>query len=743
MFNNLLQSQHGQYYKLQTPNDISPGLTLEPRNFSNPDLTCTFLRQLRTPHRYWHRLLQRMYPGNIRHLNQQQVHRLVSQLLIDGKIRLYPVKPANHLENPPEKVTIKVKGEASYRFAEISTLLLTSPKEVKRFSSPDEAESFIQKLNPEQEQLKHIANQLDIPLDQKTAGSSDSLTSAIATSLAGGKGIVIVDRTSSSPPPEETPQEDKSTVGNRKADLGSGSVAAVAAVSTENKEDLPPCTTDSVSVTCGHGRMAEITDKTEATPVLAVVATESNKAGLEQITAEIHGSALCPSHKSAAFQISREHKIKSKGEKKIVFQASCAEWNMDNVFERIWLPSVAPKSYQVTPKETCKTKDLKVSELQVDVYPEMKWNWDVNINFGKLDFVPGKNKVVYSDFAIDGNVKLTYDRKPYDAREKYDEYIRKPLEGFKNICDKISKVLEIINDPKAALMRIGTNAANPPPPEGEDNKDGNESRLAITWPNLSIQYESQLLENQDPAIIDHDFSIGLSADPLINVDIQVDVLDSLIAAAPYAVSELIKFAQKRIEKEIDKDSKVGFSGELDIIFTAGVKVKIDKGKTIEGKHNAKDSKYEVAPITGDIAIPASLEGKVRAEGKWFIISFKVNYELKGKAGWEGKYEFGKDETGIYFANTLEFTGIDVTATKYEEVKTEVDADAETKDDFLSNMDISAEAETDNASASVKLEDGKLEGKATLKAKESKTWQWLEPEVSEQKSNATRHYFIKN
>jgi len=37
----------------------------------------------------------------------------------------------------------------------------------------------------------------------------------------------------------------------------------------------------------------------------------------------------------------------------------------------------------------------------------MKWHLSTSINFGKLDFVPGKAEVKYSALAIDGNVTLT------------------------------------------------------------------------------------------------------------------------------------------------------------------------------------------------------------------------------------------------------------------------------------------------------------------------------------------------
>ncbi len=245
-------------------------------------------------------------------------------------------------------------------------------------------------------------------------------------------------------------------------------------------------------------------------------------------------------------------------------------------------------------------------------------------------------------------------------------------------------------------------------------------RLLIVVVNLQyvgVWVCSELIENQEPSIVDHKFSIGLKADPLLDVNIQVDVLDALISAAPYAVKKLLEFAKKRISEELDKNDKVGFSGELDIIFTVETKVGIDEGKKIEATHNRYDKSFEVKPITGNFSLPAELKGVAKAEGKWFSITFEVNYELSGKAGWEGTYEFGKDDKGLYFSDTVEFTGIDITATKYEEVKAEVESNTESNDDILAGMEMSAEVETETSSAEIQLEDGNVKGKATLKAKE--------------------------
>ena len=734
MNQNIIRHQFGQHYTVQHLRQLKPGLRLEPVHFNNLHQTMNFLRQLKVPHDYWEYLL-RDYHGAAIAQKTVDIHQQASELFIRGKLLLFPIRPLDPVKNPPHKVTIK-QGGTFYRFTEASALLLGNPPEVKRFASQDEAKAFINELAPDSEKLQNIAHELSIPLSN---ASEAELGSRIAEQLVSGKAVIIVDKTSSAPTSEQA-EEVKNDIGNRKAGLAGG--AAATAAEEAAAEEEKPCTTEWISVECGHnGRMAGITDKTETTPILAIVATEKDESGFDKITAEIHASELCDSHKSSNFRINQEHKLLKKEEKKIAFNACCEEWSMDNVFDRLWLPTVSPRTYTITPKTTCKTKDLKVSSINVDVYPKMKWDWDVNMNFGTLKFVPGKAKVEYSNVDIDGNVKLTYDNEEHDAKEKYDEYITKPLEGFKSICEKIGKVLEVINNPKEALMRIGTQAFNPPPPEGEDNTDGNETHLIVDWPNLSLKYESELIEAQSPSDIEHKFSVSLAASPLINVNIQVDVLESLIKLAPLGVKELIKYAKERVEKEIEEDAKVGFRGELDIIFTVDTKIDIKDGKKIESQHNINDDKLKISPITGDIVIPAELKGAIKAEGKWFFITIKVNYQLQGKAGWEGTYEIGKDDKGVYFSSNIEFTGIDIIATKYEEVKTKVSANKDKVDDTLSDLDI--DISNEDSELSIEMKDSELKGEATLKAEETQQWSWLKPDKNTQKENPERYYLIRS
>jgi len=733
MQNLVVKHRSGESYKVSLPRENVSEQNLTPESFWNESTARQFINNLIVSNGYWRDIVSQCDSLAASCVPHEDIEKQVSALIMHKKIKIYPVKVMDVVEHPPEKRVLKFDN-ILYRFEPISSLLFINTAETKNFKDINDANNFLCEISCNEDKLSTIAHELNIKLPTTASVNKGEVTDKISQELISGNIVIIVDKTSSSPTNNEERITENST-NNKEAGLG-----------TRTKEDeiteeeKPPCQLEWVSVDCSHGRTAGITSKTEITPNLDVISTETLESGFDLITAEIHASELCSSHKNNIFGISQPHKFKSKSEKKVQFKVSCDKWDVSNMFERIWLPSIEPKIYNISIKETCESPNITIKDLDVNVYPDIKWHWSTTIDFGKLEFEPGKAKVKYSDLDIDGNVDLTYDGEKHDAKEKYKKYIKEPLNGFKKICDTISTVLEVINDPKSALMRIGTQTTKQKPEDGKDNKDGNETRLIINWPKLNIDYDSTLVENQDPTFIDHEYSIKLKAAPLLDIDIQVDVLDSMMSLSPPPVSALMKYAKKRIEQEFDDEQEVGIRGELDIIFTVKATVNINESE-IKGRHNITKHDVSVEPIKGDIKIPAKLKGAVKAEGKWFIISFKVHYDMKGETEWSGGYEFGSDDKGIYFSNTVEFKGIDVTLTKYEEVKTKVESSAEQTDDMF-EADGEITHEDSNSSSSLSLEDGIVKGEATLKAKEAKRWSWLKPEKDTEKQEPTKHYFIK-
>jgi len=745
----IVQDRVGHHYRLQLRHSPPLSVTAKAKRFSDESSARQFVSKLRVSDERWPQILRQANGASAnRQLTAPEYHRAIAGLMASGAIKVYKLDHLNGAGRQAVYPAITTQQSEQYRFMPVSAVLAGEVRETQNFQQgAQQAHDFIEQLGLSDGQLKNVLDSLGLPA---SAGSA-----ALAQAIMEGKVVVArapvpqvkTDGADSESATDTAPGEvpaKSATLGPHEA---GGAAAAAASVDVAEKEDAPPCSLEGAVVQCSHGRSVQITKETRDTPSLSVISTETKDEGLELISVEIQASELCSSHKNSAFKLSKEHALISTTATKAEFKVSCDKLNRSNVFRRLWLPSVKPKVYSIAIKETCEAPEIETKKVEVLVYPDMKWHWSTSINLGKLDFVPGKAEVKYSDPKIDGNVDFTYDGKKHDAKEKYKKYITEPLDGFKKICDAVAAVLKVINDPKAALMRIASQTDKKKPADGKDNKDGNETRLAIQWPKLSIDYDSALVENGSSTYVDHDYSIKLVATPLLDIDIQVDVLESMIALATSPSKELIQYAKKRIEEDFEEGQQVGVRGELDIIFT--VKATMDiKSSEIKGLHNVSEHDVTVAPVKGDIQIPAHLKGAVKAEGKWFIISFAVNYKMEGKTEWAGEYEFGHDDIGIYFSNTVEFKGIDVTLTKYEEVKVEVESKKQVDDDY----DVAGvEYKDDLNSGSLKMEDGKVEGEVTLKAKEEQRWSWMKPEKdpetsdgkSTEKKPPIKHYFVKH
>lgn len=468
---------------------------------------------------------------------------------------------------------------------------------------------------------------------------------------------------------------------------------------------------------------------------------------MDQVTAEFKIGEQCGDHKGVFKVMPTGYTKVSNSSDKLEIKLPCDTWSLDNAFDRVWLPSVSPITYTISTCSVC--KPLEVTQLKVDVYPDIEWDWTTSIDFGKLEFIPGKGSVTYSDLAFGekNNVTLTYDGKPHDLKEKYKTYVQEPLEGFKKVCETVSTVLEIINNPKDALTRLGHNTKKPAPKDGSDNKDGNDSKLEITWPNLEFSYTSSLKENKQHDLVDNEYELKVTAKPLVGIYIKVDVVNSIISAASTAApiaGALLEFAKERIEQPIKEGANTGLRGELDIIFEIKSDISITKG-LVKGTYNKNGNKVTSDPVEGKFSLPATLEGKVRAEAKWFSISFELHYEITGKTEWAGDFEIGSDDTGIYFSHNVEFQGVDITMSKYEELKMEMESDIEQSDNNYDDFAVEVTVETESGSDSIKAEDGKVEAKTTDKNEQS--WSWLKPKREGEKpttpNEMVTYYLLKH
>ena len=217
---NIIQDEFGQRYVLKTSAVHFEQSDFKAKSFWNKESTQSFVKRLNVPHGYWRGLLQQFSTIPALHsLQEQQVEYYTSELLISGKIHLYPLPKQKSDEHAPQKRAIKSSDDVTYLFAEASILLTSTPREVKYFSSKEDAKKFIQDLNPDDEKLQSIASELDINVPTTASVNPSELLAAIVAALVTGTVIVLVDRVSTVPASKSEVVEAVGP-GNKKADLG-------------------------------------------------------------------------------------------------------------------------------------------------------------------------------------------------------------------------------------------------------------------------------------------------------------------------------------------------------------------------------------------------------------------------------------------------------------------------------------------------------------------------------------------
>lgn len=217
----IIKDTFGHRYVLKTSPVHFEQSDFKAKSFWNIESTNFFVRSLKVSHGYWPNLLQQFSTAPALHtLQNTQIEQHVSELLISGKIVLYPLPKQKQDEHAPQKRAIKSKDNVTYLFAESNLLLTSTPREVKSFSSEDEAKVFLQELPADDDKLKTIAAELDIKIPTTASLNPAEIVTAISTALVTGSVIVLVDRVSTVPASESEVVAAVTGPGNRKADLG-------------------------------------------------------------------------------------------------------------------------------------------------------------------------------------------------------------------------------------------------------------------------------------------------------------------------------------------------------------------------------------------------------------------------------------------------------------------------------------------------------------------------------------------
>jgi hypothetical protein len=338
--------------------------------------------------------------------------------------------------------------------------------------------------------------------------------------------------------------------------------------------------------------------------------------------------------------------------------------------------------------------------VEVNVFPKIKWNASVGYSFGNKELDRSTiindstgltdviNKHTNKSGKFHGKMELYYDEKKKDFALEYKEGIDKVLTNIDDITDKVDSFLARICDGKFNDLGV---------------------KFEVFWPNISIKYEAELLEDKKSAEVINNYSLTAAADPLIGMKGSLDLFPVLLkatkstgAGAPVAV--ILEAAQKGVGND---QSIASLQAEIKLVFSVDVKTAINfSTKGTNGKDNA-ECKSEQA-----ISIDLQFEGLIGAKGHVWVIKFEKNYKAGIKTGFVGKIVIDRDDRGYFWYSRFLFNGLTVSFTKYEKLEKNISQDDNTFDELGESIPDQIEEST------------------------SKDYVWLEPSPDDEAPNDT-------
>ncbi len=216
--NQLVRDCFGQYYKIHTSKDKRAPAFLKAERFSSKEQAVRIVNNLNVPIGFWKHILITSSLTYKPPVNSLQENNQIAELLISGRIKIYKINMPSYEYHSPEKRTVLDSHKNKHTFVSSSILLNTNPKEVLSFKNVREARQYLEEISPDKTKLKAITIGLDLPSVQLDMGM-DALLDKVATSLASGETVIIVDRYSPPPRPQSASTQGEVVV-DKKAGLG-------------------------------------------------------------------------------------------------------------------------------------------------------------------------------------------------------------------------------------------------------------------------------------------------------------------------------------------------------------------------------------------------------------------------------------------------------------------------------------------------------------------------------------------
>jgi type VI secretion system secreted protein VgrG len=392
-----------------------------------------------------------------------------------------------------------------------------------------------------------------------------------------------------------------------------------------------PCTFEQFKLKCGHADRQFVLDVFNGKPtqgqdyVLQVIADDKTP---DKVHVSIQGQ--CYQHPSAKAECAGFKVIGPKGIKKYCQSTDINILSNPNesmthdfvgFFKEIFLPKSNPTIYMVE-SLSCIGKNIKTATIES--FAPVEWDGEISVGYSyethkdsNFNQNQGWKKLkVHGQWELDGSISVKRNSSTWklgatgdkDGGHNKDHKLTKGIfDGMQNF---LSDIAPFFGKVKGSCV---------------DAK--------ITWPNLKLKGNVSNVESAKSYQVGYGGNIGISLDPLIGLEVDVNIFNLLLETATGGLGAFLVRIKKYVAQKGVSVGGVNVKAELEAVFKATGQIggdltwqkQIDKDWQVSGDANGK--------------VGLSLDGTIKADAQVFkLFSASASLEVGANSSIEVIYE---------------------------------------------------------------------------------------------------------
>jgi len=676
----LVKDHFGQYYKIQTSKDKPAPLSLEAEIFRSNAQAAQFINNLVAPVSFWSKIVNSESLIFKSISNEKQLKEAVAELFSRGKIKAFRVDIPSLSQHAPEKRTVKDSNKNTHTFVPASSLLITNPSEVKKFTDTTEATKYLKELSPNRVELQNLTKELDLPVTSADDEFAE-LLDLVAKGLAGGSIVVVVDRFSA--PPSSGADAGGAVHGDKDASKG---------------PEKPACTFDQMLIQCSHYpkdrsyKLDVVKDKPNLNDYDKALQVIAKPGDPDEVTVTYAGSCANNSKECPSIKISSDTLNETSVENPYKFKALPQDnqrkpGDFMDFLKYYLVPDLSSLKYQVytVEKSGCNGNEGQIAK--VHAFPVFKWEGSVSFGYEQKDgsnIKQNSNAHEKGEWKLESKLAGNVGSREYDFSTTDKNETDKYFPGFKGL---IGELIDDIDSMGTKSENLGQSVAGM---AGISSDVGDDALLKfnVTWPKVSLAGNVELKESPDNFDIDIGGEISLSLSPLIQASVRTDILDWIILASGPQGKFLLK-----VKNKIKNHADIA----VDIILDGKIESALKWTKNANEKWLSTEGTKEGEATLG---VFIGLEARAKATVEIFYIKVTLGVEFHAKGN---TAKGAKEGIGIIFGlhsttnkdlpaigGRITFTGVAIYFSYYAEV-----SKAEMSSEDADDEDVSRGGNDDN------------------------------------------------